>query len=196
MSPREVQQGFCPTCRCESLLSFRGECVWCDTPVATPKERAHKKHSNAGIPVLMQEDVLEEARRMYATGLSLRAVARELLSRTDYASEKSLVMALSTTFKHRGWPVRTRVEQVVLQSTKHGMLRRKDRNRAYIRMQRVRRGEIQNRQCQGTRLQYPHKGEQCSRPARLGSDYCYQHDPSTRQDVVDLCGRMREKRAA
>lgn len=195
VSPREVKQGYCPTCRCESLLTFRGECVWCDTVVLRPEPKRAKR-AHAGMPVLMQEDVIEDARRMYATGRSLRSIAAELLDRTDYASEKSFVQALSNTFKARGLPVRSRVEQVVMQSTKHGQLRRKDRNRAYVRMQRIRRGEIQNRQCQGVRLQYPNKGQQCQRPARLGSDYCAQHDPAEREKVIAQCAAMRERRAA
>ena len=194
MSPRQVKEGYCPTCRTKSLLSHRGECLWCDTVVLRDGPVATRRH--AGIPVLMQEDVVEEAKRLYDTGRSLRSIARELVERTDYSSEASMVMALSTTFKRRGWAVRARVEQVVMQSTKHGLLKRKDRNRAYVRLQRIKRGEIQNQRCQGVRTQYPHKGEQCSRPARLGSDYCYAHDPAERERIVKQCAQMREARAA
>jgi hypothetical protein len=46
------------------------------------------------------------------------------------------------------------------------------------------------------RLRYPNKGEACSRPALTGSDYCYQHNPATREKVVAICAQMREARAA
>jgi hypothetical protein len=195
VSPREVQEGYCPTCRTRSLLSYSGKCVWCDTVVVV-REKPRKKKANAGIPVLMQDEVLEDARRIYETGRSLRSIAAELLPRTDYASVRSLAAALSQQFRHRGWPVRGRIEQVVITRTKHGHLRRGMRNPAYIRAQRIARGEIANRPCQGVRLRYPNKGEPCSRPALTGSDYCYQHAPETREKVVAICAQMREAAAA
>ena len=195
MSPREVQEGYCPTCRTRSLLSYRGACVWCDTQVAV-REEPRKKRAHAGIPVLMQDDVLDEARRIYETGRSLRSIAAELLERTDYASVRSLAAALAQQFRHRGWPVRGRIEQVVITRTKHGHLRRGKRNPAYIRAQRIARGEIANRPCQGVRLAYPKKGQPCSRPALTGSDYCYQHEPANREKVVAICAQMRDARAA
>jgi hypothetical protein len=195
VSPREVQEGYCPTCRTRSLLSYSGACVWCDTQVAT-REEPRKKKANAGIPVLMQDDVLEDARRIYETGRSLRSIAAELLPRTDYASARSLAAALSEQFRHRGWPVRGRIEQTVIASTKHGYLRRDNRNPSYVRAQKIARGEIANRRCQGVRLAYPKKGQPCSAWAVTGSDYCYQHDPATRERVVAICAQMRETRAA
>lgn len=196
MSPREVQEGYCPTCRTRSLLMRNGECVWCDTVVLTREQPRKKKKANAGIPVLMQDDVLEDARRIYATGRSLRSVAAELLPRTDYASVRSLAAALAEQFRHRGWPVRGRIEQVVITHTKHGYFRNGQRNPSYVRYQKIQRGEIRGVTCQGVRLSYPNKGERCSQAARTGSDYCYQHDPATREAVVATCQKMRETRAA
>jgi hypothetical protein len=196
VSPREVQEGYCPTCKTRSLLSRAGLCVWCDTPVAGKTKPAERKRSNAGIPWLMQEDVVQDARKLYETGRSLRSIGAELLSRTDYKSARALANALSTVFHHRGWPVRGRIEQVVITRTKHGRLRRDARDQAYIRYQRRQRGEVRDVICKGVRLSYPRKGEPCSRPALAGSDYCYQHDPATREAVVATCQKMREQRAA
>jgi hypothetical protein len=195
VSPREVQEGYCPTCRTRSLLSYSGKCVWCDTQVAV-REQPRKQRANAGIPVLMQDEVLEDARRIYETGRSLRSIAAELFERTDYASVRSLAAALSQQFRHRGWPVRGRVEQTVITRTKHGHLRRGQRNPAYVRAQKIARGEIANRRCQGVRLSYPNKGAPCSGWALTGSDYCYQHAPETRERVVAICAQAREAAAA
>lgn len=202
MTPRP-DSGYCSKCAQVSLLTRGGLCAWCDHPVAprskaTPPATRTKAGANVnrGVPVLMGDDVIEQARVIYATGTSLRAVARELLPRTGYSSEKSLAVALGDQFRHRGWPVRGRVEQVVIVSTKHGKLRRDARDPHYVHAQRVARGEIRGVTCAGVRTQYPRKGEPCSRPARAGSDYCYQHDPETRATVAETCAAMRERKAA
>lgn len=196
MSPREVLEGYCPTCKTRSLLSYAGLCVWCDTPVAARDNLTTRKRSNAGIPWLMQEDVVQDARALYQTGRSLRSIGAELLSRTDYKSARALANALSTVFHHRGWPVRGRIEQTVINSTKHGRLRRDARDPAYVRYQKRQRGEIRGVSCAGVRLSYPRKGEPCSRPAREDSKYCFQHDPATREAVVRICETMRARQAA
>jgi hypothetical protein len=53
--------------------------------------------------------VLQEAKRLYGLGLSLRAVVSTLLERTSYANAHSAEVAVRHQFKRRGWPLRTRV---------------------------------------------------------------------------------------
>lgn len=177
--------GYCSECKQTSILTRAGLCAWCDHPVApraatTPPASRPKAGANVnrGVPVLMGEDVLEDARALYATGLSLRAVAGELLPRTGYSSEKSLVMALGTQFRHRGWPVRGRIEQVVMDSLVHGKARRGNVDPAHRAAVRRRSGEVRGVMCAGVRTQYPRKGEPCQRAARNGSLYCGAHDPA------------------
>lgn len=177
--------GYCSKCAQVSLLTRGGLCAWCDHPVApraakTPPATRPKAGANAnrGVPVLMGDDVLEHARDLYATGKSLRAVARELLSTTGYSSEKSFVMALSAQFRHRGWPLRGRIEQVVMAQTVHGLARRGNVDPGYRAAQRRKRGEVRGVMCSGVRTHYPRKGEPCQRPARAGSHYCASHDPA------------------
>ena len=57
----------------------------------------------------ISEEVLREW-RLYACGLSLRAVAETLLDRTTYANAHSAAEALRFQFKRRGWPLRTRAQ--------------------------------------------------------------------------------------
>ena len=61
-------------------------------------------------PRCISEELLQEARRLYGLGLSLRAVAETLLGETSYANAHSAAVALRFQFKRRGWPLRTRVQ--------------------------------------------------------------------------------------
>jgi hypothetical protein len=58
----------------------------------------------------ISEELLQEAKRLYGLGLSLRAVARTLLERTSYANAHSAEVALRHQFKRRGWPLRGRAQ--------------------------------------------------------------------------------------
>jgi hypothetical protein len=58
----------------------------------------------------ISEELLDEARRLYGLGLSMRAVAETLLDQTRYASARSAEEALRFQFKRRGWPLRTRAQ--------------------------------------------------------------------------------------
>jgi hypothetical protein len=58
----------------------------------------------------ISEGVLQEAKRLYGLGLSLRAVARTLLEQTSYANAHSAEGALRHQFKRRGWPLRGRAQ--------------------------------------------------------------------------------------
>ena len=61
-------------------------------------------------PRCISEEVLQEARRLYGLGLSLRAVAETLLGETSYANAHSAAVALRFQFKRRGWPLRSRTQ--------------------------------------------------------------------------------------
>ena len=191
-------EGFCPTCKCTSLLNRTGKCVWCDTQVAMKPSTRSKAgaNKNRGVPVCMTDDVLEEAHRLHMAGRSLNSVAKELVEKTGYSSWKAMVMGLSTQFKHRGWYVRPRTEATIKASTKHGMARRGRRNNAYWAMLRRKHGLVRDVQCKGVRLSYPHKGDQCQLMARAGSDYCRFHDPEMRDEVVAVVTRARMAKGA
>lgn len=174
--------GECPTCRTESLLNRQGRCVWCDTQVATPpaKRSKAKANVNRGVPVLMGDAVLEQAHELHKAGQSLRSISQELLPQTGYSSPKSLLMALSAQFRHRGWYIRPRIEATVKAHLKHG----RTRDPKYRREQRRKSGEVRGVLCAGIKMGPPRKGEPCQHYAMAGSDYCRQHDPALRDVVV------------
>lgn len=188
-------EGYCPTCRTVSLLNRRGECVWCDHPIAVRvTEPKRRKGPSPGVPLLMQEDVIVDARAMYAEGRALAAVAAELLPRTDYASVTTLAQALRKVFAYRGYPLRSKAEQLVTQSRKHARLMREDPLRAEERLARIMRGENPSRMCLGTITNGTRAGQPCSRHARAGADYCNAHDPALRERQLERAAHMRSAR--
>lgn len=74
------------------------------------KRRNKVARSDKGKPQLISEELLLRTRKMYENGHSFRTIAQAIIDRTEYASEKSLAVALHNTFRARGWHVRTRLE--------------------------------------------------------------------------------------
>ena len=75
------------------------------------RRQARRRKTAAGSRTrCISEEVLQEARRLYGLGLSMRAVAETLLDQTRYASANSAEVALRFQFKRRGWPLRTRAQ--------------------------------------------------------------------------------------
>lgn len=52
--------------------------------------------------------------------------------------------------------------------------------------------EPQHRRCKGRRTWWPNKGAQCKRYAVNGSEYCLQHDPARRDELLELTAKMTE----
>lgn len=203
---------FCPTCDDESLISDRGLCVWCDTPLSAgdeqlrviprpaPEPRRFRKDGSPWRPavgrgpVKVTMPVLREAYDLYLHGrddqdkpLSLRKVAALLLHKTDYASEKSFANQMSDAFRDLGWPVRDRIAATVRASTTHGLLI--GAKRPVARGGRSRAAYKYRRRRQLGLVRPPCSslkvdGDPCTRPAMHGSDYCIAHDPARREQVL------------
>ena len=184
--------GFCPTCKCQSLLNRRGQCVWCDTLVATPPAtRTKTGHNvNRGVPIHATDEVLDAAIARYREGASVRQVAAEMLDRTTYANAHSFAACLYEQLRHRGVGIRSAAEQ----NTKHGRARRGKVDPAYRREGRRARGEVRGVVCKEQEAGY-HK-RPCERYALAGSDYCRFHDPVLRDEVVAVVTKARMSRAA
>ena len=108
MSPREVQEGYCPTCNTNALLSRSRRCVWCDTYV----------HSYSMRRAFVDEDTVQEVHEAHQAGESLRSISRRLHNVTGYSTPHSFLMAMTCEFRRRGWEVRSRREAAQLHADK------------------------------------------------------------------------------
>lgn len=146
-------------------------------------------------PRLISEVTLQEARVLYASGLSTRKVAAIIWPRTGYKTEASCADSLHSLFQHRGWPLRSLSEVTSARNYRHGNAPRGRDESAYRRWLKEQRGDYRP-QCAGARTQYPRKGERCQRPALHGSDYCVSHDPARRDEMNAHLARIRARREA
>lgn len=176
MSPVLPLSAWCP--RCRELVAFDrdGLCLWCEeqTGGAMPAADLSGRYATTGKPIYMSEEQVVEARVLYASGLSLRAVAREMLPRTAYRSLDSLARSIELQFRHRGWALRRQAPVTRARNFRHGLKVRGASTAAYSRWRRARR----SRPCAGVRTQYPRRGQPCQKPAARGSAYCWAHDPA------------------
>lgn len=169
-----------------------GRCLWCDTQTGA-SERAEVPPRAVSRPRKISEEVLQEARQLYASGLSFRAVARQVVDRTEYANANVCATMLGSIFKTRGWPRRDQRQATADANWKHGNMVGGRRAPGYRKP-----CEVARRRplCAGVRLQYPRKGEPCQVAAMRGSEFCQAHDPERRHQVLEHVRAMRERKAA
>jgi hypothetical protein len=149
--------------------------------------------------VHITEELLAEARRLYAGGLSLRQVAAELHPRTSYRTVASCAEALYGHFKRRGWKLRPQREVTAARNYRHGRKRRDqrpDEDAAYRRWLAAQRGwqAVQGPGrplCKGVKQNPPGKGKPCQRRALADSEYCHSHDPRRALQRQAHTARMR-----
>lgn len=150
------------------------------------------------------DELLAEARRLYATGLSIRQIAERIHPRTSYASVNACKTSLYSLFKTRGWKLRPQPEVTAGRNFKHGRKARKQTNEqqnAYRHWLAAQRGwtAVQGPGrpiCKGVRRQYPGKGKPCQHHALTDSEYCYSHDPRFELARQAATAQMRALRAA
>jgi hypothetical protein len=103
-----VDEGYCPTCKTNALLSRSRRCVWCDTYV----------HAYSPRRAFVDEETIREVHEAHHAGESLRSISRRLHNVTGYATPHSFLMAMTTEFRRRGWQVRSRREAAQLHAEK------------------------------------------------------------------------------
>lgn len=180
-------EAWCPTCRTTVATTPAGECVWCDTPTGGQRQPPRqKKRAHAGVPFMMSEEVILEARRLYESGLSLRQVAGRIHDRTSYSSVKSFANALHATFTHRGWALRDRLTAVRAATYRHGMCAKGADRAAYRRMLRRRHGH----QCEATLTR---GNRRCANTAIKGERWCTVHHPDRAPTVIENLAEARRR---
>lgn len=128
---------------------------------------------HCGIPVNCDLATLQEAHALHVAGLSLRAVARELVAHTQYASAQTMANQLSTLFHNRGWYVRPRVEAIVAHN----------------------KARTFRPQCSFIHTYGPRRGTRCVKRCISSDEWCWHHSPEQLHlRIPDLRGR--ERRAA
>jgi hypothetical protein len=197
---RKGQPGYSTVCRCGAPKSKQAHTC---RPCSFKRRRGRKlaggeRRRN---PKRMTENKLQEARALYASGLSLRAVAAQIHPDTTYATVNSCAEALHSLFKTRGWKLRPQREVTVARNLKHGRKKRgrtNEEERAYRHWLANQRGwtAIQGPgrpMCKSVKVQPPGNGEPCDHRAQEGSDYCFSHDPKRALERQALTARMRAR---
>ncbi|HET6868104.1 MAG TPA: hypothetical protein VFH80_19480 [Solirubrobacteraceae bacterium] len=197
---RKGQAGWGPNCpRCGGPKGLQAH--MCSSCRKRQRGGYNRGRSGGGRPVHITEDLLAEARRMYAGGLSLRQVAAELHPRTGYKTVASCAEALYGHFKRRGWKLRPQREVTAARNYRHGRKSRtqtREQQNAYRRWLAEQRGwqAVQGPGrplCKGVKQNPPGKGRPCRRHALTDSEYCYSHDP---RRALERQAGTRQRRAS
>jgi hypothetical protein len=197
---RKGQAGWGPVCpRCGGPKGLQAH--MCRRCRKARRGGYNRGRSGGGRPVHITEDLLAEARRLYASGLSLRQVAAELHPHTGYRTVASCAEALYGHFERRGWKLRPQREVTAARNYKHGRKRRgqaRKEDAAYRRWLAEQRGWQAVRApgrplCKGVKASPPGKGRPCQRHALADSEYCYSHDPRRALERKAATGRVRAR---
>lgn len=159
------------------------------------------RRGGGGRPVHIDEELLAEARRLYAKGLSLGQVAAEIHPRTGYKTVRSCADALYGHFRRRGWKLRPQREVTAARNYKHGRKARaqtREEQNAYRRWLSEQRGwsTLQGPGrplCKGKKLHPPNKDRPCEHHALADSEYCHSHDPRYALERQAHTARMRSR---
>lgn len=199
---RQDEPGFGPVCpRCGGAKSKQArQCGRCWAQLGAPRAGSGPR-PDARIPSCIRLEDLEEARRLYATGLSLRQVAAILHPRTDYKTVASCAEGLYSLFKTRGWKLRPQRAVTAARNYRHGRKARtqtREEQNEYRRWLADQRGwnSVQGpgqELCKGVKTQPPRKGSPCEHHAMEGSEFCWNHDPARALEREAQLARMRRR---
>jgi hypothetical protein len=193
------QRRLCAVCR------DRGPAVLHDPTAGTLAELEHELRPRRGRPAgsvrRLTPAQVQLLHRLYVNEqLSCYELARRIdWQKVGYRSERSAAMAIWSAFRELGLETRTRSTVVSMRNHRHGRCTRElraagadhgpDGYRAWLKRQR---GEYRP-QCAGVRVQYPRKGQRCTRPAMAGSEFCWAHDPARAAEREQHLAEMRRR---
>jgi hypothetical protein len=191
---------FCPSCRQVQPSRGDGTCLWCDAQTGgntiahyvdrLGDERKEARSRNAGIPWKCSEQDIQEVRRLYLEGKSMRKACDVVHPRTAYANPNAMAMAMYSLFEQRGWNRRDQAQATSARNYKHG----KARQPAHRRKLRIKNGYTRGVQCKGVKRNAPGAGKPCQMAAMGDSEYCRAHDPRFEELHRQHCRGMRAKR--
>jgi hypothetical protein len=172
---------YCATCREESAITWERECLWCGNPI---QGKGKKRGKPVGKYARLTEAQIRELYRYHQQGASIRELGRKVRKHIEFASDQSAAMAISSGFKRYSLEARdrsaatARVNRLRKAPDSPGTADRSE----YKKWLRKKHGGM--RMCSGVKLTYPQKGRPCRLFAQEGSDFCRQHDPQRRAEVV------------
>jgi hypothetical protein len=179
---------YCATCREESAITWERECLWCGNPI---QGKGKKRGKPVGKYARLTEAQIRELYDWHLRGVSIRELGRRIEKRVGFASAKSAAMAISSGFTRYHLEARPQGEATAAKNRQRRSASSpgtQDRA-AYKRWLLEKAGG--RRVCEGVKLTYPEKGRPCRRWAQEGSDFCLQHDPERRSEVVATVERAR-----
>lgn len=179
---------YCSNCREDSAISWDRLCLWCGTPI---KGQGKKLGKPVGKYARLSEAQIRELYSWHLRGISIRELGRRIEKRVGFSSAKSAAMAISSGFKRYNLEARPQGEATAAKNRQRrspSSPGTKDKS-AYKRWLREKAGG--QRVCEGFKLTYPQKGRPCRHFAQAGSDFCLQHDPERRSEVVAIAEQAR-----
>jgi hypothetical protein len=197
---RKGQPGFGPVCpRCGGRKGLQAR--MCQRCREQRRGGYNPRGGAGGRPRHIDEQLLQEARRLYAGGLSIREVAARLHPRSGYKTVASCAEGLYGHFKRRGWKLRPQREVTAARNHRHG---RKPRGQTRAQQNAYRRWLAEQRgwnavqgpgrpPCKGVKASGPEKGRPCRRHALADSEYCHAHDPRRALDRQVASARARSR---
>ena len=178
---------YCPTCEESSLDTGGTRCAWCDGVLVgftdRPRSRQRRSHGN------LSDAQVDQIYDAYLKGSSVRDIAKVVWEKLGYANAHTCANSIYYNLDAAGYKLRSNATVLRRRNYRHGMGAR-DNKVAYKRWKR-RQDPTKLRKCKGSKLTYPQKGRPCDRYALDGSDYCYQHDPEKRADVLAHVAKAR-----
>lgn len=178
---------YCSHCKEESAIGRNGHCLWCDQPTGEAKRRGKP----AGVYGRLTDEHIRVIHRYHERGYSIRALGRQIYEKMGYASAESAAMAISDGFKRLHLTAQAQPEATASSNRRRAAKDSpgKANSTEYKRWLRKKNGGM--RPCQGVRKNYPNKGRPCQRYALKDSDFCLQHDPKRKAEVVQIAKRAR-----
>lgn len=180
---------YCPTCAEYAIDTGERRCAWCDTTLER-RDKQNRRVYKVRVDRKLSRRHVKLAYEAYQSGHSLRGIAAKIYEDAGYASVKSCANALHKAFVREGWPLRGRVAAVVKVSTTHGHASRD--NKAEYKRWRRRQDPEKMRPCAGVKTTYPNKDRPCRRFAQDGGDFCFNHDPERRDEVLATAANARK----